>query len=267
MSSPAKTLTDAATPLPPTPSSALVPKKPLIMRLGKYLQPRINNIVAKSSRIGNHPFYQPTDFPWIAEFEARWREIQAEASVVLQDLNKIPPLAEISPDHRRIAPAGKWRSFFLCGYGYRVEANCDACPKTAAMIAKVPGLNSALFSILAPGTHIPPHTGVTKAFLTCHLGLKVPQKAEDCAMHVDGQRVTWSEGKAIVFDDMYQHEVLNDTDEIRVVLLVQFRRPMRPVGWILGNLFLWGVKRSRFVQQARRGVEQWKMQDPPAVPN
>jgi beta-hydroxylase len=42
---------------------------------------------------------------------------------------------------------------------------------------------------------------------------------------------------------------------------------MRPVGWILGNLFLWGVKRSRFVQQARRGVEQWKMQDPPAVPN
>ncbi len=244
----------------PKPSSALVPKKPLWMRIGKDLQPRINAIVARASKIGNHPFYETRDFPWIAAFEREWETIRAEAANVLQDLSTVPPLAEISPDHRRIAPAGKWRSYFLFGYGYRVEANCNACPRTAELLKTVPGLNSALFSVLVPGTHIPAHTGVTKAILTCHLGLQVPEKAANCRMRVGDEHVTWQEGRAFVFDDMYNHEVHNDTDDTRIVLLVQFRRPMRPLGRLVGGLFIWAVRRSRFVQDARRGVEKWTEQ-------
>lgn len=244
----------------PKPSKKLVPKKPLWMRIGVRLQPRINAIVARASRIGNHPFYETRNFPWIAALEENWEAIRAEAANVLQDLSKVPPLAEISPDHRRIAPAGKWRSFFLYGYGYKVDANCDACPQTAALLKKVPGLNSALFSILVPGTHIPAHTGVSKAILTCHLGLQVPREADKCRMRVDTEYTTWTEGKAFVFDDMFNHEVLNDTDDTRIILLVQFRRPMRPLGRLVGGLFIWAVKKSRFVQDARRGVAKWSEQ-------
>ena len=251
--------------LPPTdsdpkPSKALIPKKPLWMRLGVRWQPRINAIVARASKIGNSPFYKTSDFPWIAAFEKEWETIRAEAANVLQDLSTVPPLAEISPDHRRIAPAGKWRSYFLYGYGYKVDANCSACPRTAELLKRVPGLNSALFSVLVPGTHIPAHTGVTKAILTCHLGLQVPEKAEDCRMRVGDQYTTWQEGRAFVFDDMFNHEVHNETDETRIVLLIQFRRPMRLLGRLVGGAFIWAVRHSRFVQDARRGVEKWSEQ-------
>jgi len=239
------------------PSSALVPKKPWIMRIGKQVQPRVNAIVASYSKIANTPFQDTRQFPWIATLEAHWREIQTEAAAALENLDAIPPLAEISPDHRRIAPAGRWRSFFLYGYTYRVDANCERCPRTAALLAKVPGLNSALFSVLVPGTHIPAHTGVTKAILTCHLGIRVPHEAERCRMRVADSSISWREGQAIVFDDTFEHEVLNDTDETRVVLLIQFQRPARLIGRMVGGLFLWAVKHSRFVQEARKGVIAW----------
>ena len=239
------------------PSSQLVPRPPAIMRFGKWIQPKINRLVARHSKVGDRPVHDTAEFPWIAALEAQAADIAAEARAVLGDLDAVPPLAEVSPDHRRIAPAGQWRSYFLVGYGYRIPDNVRACPKTAAAVARVPGLNSAFFSILAPGSHIPPHTGVTKAIMTCHLGLKVPRAADRCRMRVVDRYLQWEEGKALVFDDTWNHEVLNDTDEVRVVLLVQFRRPMDWIGRLVGGAFLTGVRHSRFVQEARRGVIAW----------
>lgn len=240
------------------PSSKLVPKKPLIMRFGKWMQPKTNRWIANSATLGDPPVYDTAAFPWVKELESHWETIRAEAAAALQDLEKVPPLATISPDHRRIAPAGRWRSFFLIGYRYRDDANCAKCPKTIALIEKiVPGLNSAFFSVLVPGTHIPPHTGVTKAFLTCHLGIQVPQESAQCRMRVVDDWLQWTEGKALIFDDCYDHEVLNETDETRIVLLIQFKRPVGIVGKIVGGLFLEGVRRSRFVQDARKGIAQW----------
>lgn len=239
------------------PSSALVPKKPLIMRFGKYMQPKTNRWIARSSRIGDKPVFDTRLFPWVADIEAHWEEIRAEAAIALEDLESIPPLASISPDHRRIAPAGRWRSFFLIGYGYREENNCRICPRTTELVSRIPGLNSAFFSVLVPGTHIPTHTGVTKAFLTCHLGIQVPRERDKCRMRVVDEWLSWEEGRALVFDDVFEHEVRNDSDETRIVLLIQFKRPVGLIGKIVGGLFLEGVRRSRFVQGARRGITEW----------
>jgi len=257
----------AATPIPDAidstlpPSTALVPRKPWLLRFGKWIQPITNRWIARSSRVGDKAVFDTSDlardFPWVAEIEAHWREIRDEATAVLQDLNAVPPLASISPDHRRIAPAGRWRSYFLIGYRYRDPANCAACPRTTELVSKIPGLNSAFFSILVPQTHIPPHTGVTKAFLTCHLGIQVPREADKCRMRVVDEWVGWQEGRALIFDDTFNHEVRNDTDETRIVLLIQVRRPVGPIGALVGGLFVEGVRRSRFVQDARRGIARW----------
>jgi len=239
------------------PSAKLIPKRPLILKIGRRLQPITNRWIAKSSLVGDPPVHDTRTFPWVATLEAHWEEIRAEAAAVLEDIESVPPLATISPDHRRIAPAGRWRSFFLYGYGYREESNCRLCPRTAELVSKVPGLNSAFFSVLVPNTRLPSHTGVTKAFLTCHLALQVPREGRKCRMRVVDQWVHWEEGKALVFDDVYNHEVRNDTDDTRIILLVQFRRPVGIVGRIVGGLFLQGVRRSRFVQDARKGLEAW----------
>lgn len=229
-----------------------------IYKVGKKLRHHISAIVAHSSQVGDRPVYDPALFPWIARIESRWRDIRRELDEVLTRAAAIPPLASISPDHRRIAPPGKWKSFFLYGYGYKVEENCRRCPVTAGLVENIPGLNSAFFSILAPGTHIPRHRGVTKAILTAHLGLVVPSDRRLCRMQVEDKTVHWEQGRTLVFDDTFQHEVWNDTNELRVVLLIQFRRPVGRLGRMVSEAFLAGIRRSRFVQDARSEIGHWE---------
>ena len=243
---------------PAVEAKAAIPPLTPLFRFGKRFRHRISAVVARSSRVGDTPVYDSKLFPWIAELEARRGDIRNEVEALLAREAGIPPLAEISPDHRRIAPPGKWRSFFLWGYGYRIEGNIARCPKTAAAVARIPGLNSAFFSILAPGAHIPRHRGVTKALLTAHLGLVVPRPRESCRMQVDEKMLHWEEGRTFVFDDTFHHEVWNESGEQRVILLIQFRRPAGLVGRLVGGLFLAAVRRSRFVQDARSSLGDWE---------
>ena len=232
------------------------PPRPFVINVGKKLRPWVDNRVAKSSHVPNDPVLDASDFPFTADLSAHWQAIRDEAAAVAAEPDKVPDLNTISPDHQGIAPKGKWRSFFLYGYGYPVEENIVRCPKTAEAVSRIPNLNSAFFSILKPGTHIPAHRGVTKGLITCHLGLVVPKEG-DCRMRVDDQIVHWDEGECLVFDDTYDHEVWNDSDETRVVLLIQIKRPTRFPGNMIGGLFLWAVKRTPFVQEARANIAKW----------
>lgn len=245
-------------PTSPAPASPRVARRPLTVRLGKKLRPVVNAIVARGSRVGERAIHDPADFPWVHVLLGEWRNIAHEAATVYTHPDAVPPLNAISPDHARIANDDRWRSFFLVGYGQSIEENRRRCPATSRLIDAVPGLNSAFFSILAPGAHIPRHKGVTKGLLTCHIGLKVPIPRELCRMWVAGETALWENGEALVFDDTYSHEVWNETDEVRIVLLLQFRRPMaRAAGWV-ADLFLGMIRRSAFVRDARRNLSLWE---------
>jgi len=242
----------------PSPGAALRPARgrPLIVRIGKHLRGLFDRMIAWSSDVANDPVLDVRDFPWTAELRANWRAIRDEAVAVALRQNAAPSLATISPDHRAIAEVGMWRSFFLWGYGFPIEENLALCPATARVVEPIPGLNSAFFSILAPGAHIPDHRGVTKGLITCHLGLVVPRDG-DVRMRVRDRVVRWAEGETLVFDDTYHHEVWNDTGGTRVVLLIQFARPLRQPGKWLADFFLRVVRRSAFVQEARANVLRW----------
>jgi aspartyl/asparaginyl beta-hydroxylase (cupin superfamily) len=232
------------------------PRRPWLIKYGKHLRGAFDRIVAGSSLIPNDPVLDVRDFPWTAELRRNWQAIRAEAIEAALRRRLAPSLASVSPDHRAIAPVNKWRSFFLWGYGYGCDENLDACPRTAALVERIPGLNSAFFSILAPGTHIPAHRGVTKGLVTCHLGLIVPRDG-DVRMRIGDRIVRWAEGETLVFDDTYDHEVWNDTSGTRVVLLIQFRRPLRQPGRWFVDRFLGVIRRSAFVQEARANIDQW----------
>jgi beta-hydroxylase len=232
------------------------PGRPLLIRAGKHLRGVFDRLIARGSLIPNEPVLDVRHFPWTQALRDNWREILVEARAVAMKGEAAPSLATISPDHRSIAEVNKWRSFFLWGYGFRIDENADRCPVTTALVERIPGLTSAFFSILAPGTHIPDHRGVTKGLVTCHLGLIVPRDG-DVRMRVHDRVVRWAEGETLVFDDTYRHEVWNDTAGTRVVLLIQFERPLRgPAKW-LADTFLGVVKRSAFVQEARENIGRW----------
>lgn len=242
----------------PAPGAPLAAERgrPFILRVGKHLRGFFDRLIASSSLVANDPVLDMRHFAWTALLRADWRAIRDEAITVALHGNAAPSLATISPDHRAIAEVDKWRSFFLWGYGFPIEENIAQCPKTAAIVAQVPGLNSAFFSILAPGTHIPDHRGVTKGLITCHLGLIVPRDG-DVRMRVGNRVVRWAEGETLVFDDTYSHEVWNDASSTRVVLLIQFARPLRNPGRWVAEAFLKIVRRSAFVQEARDNIRMW----------
>ena len=230
--------------------------RPFIIRLGKHLRGIFDVMIAQSSQVPNDPVLDVRNFPWTQALRDNWEVILEEAKAVALQGEASPSLSTISPDHRSIAKVNMWRSFFLWGYSYRIDENANRCPKTTALVEQIPGLNSAFFSILAPGTHIPAHRGVTKGLITCHLGLIVPRDG-DVRMRVDNRIVRWSEGETLVFDDTYNHEVWNDTDGTRVVLLIQFARPLRQPGKWIADFFLGFVRRSAFVQEARNNISSW----------
>jgi len=234
------------------------PRRPLVVRLGKKARFVINRIVMRYSLVEDAPVLDPGRFPWLRSLEAAASEIQQEADAIVRHLQAIPPMNEMSPDHRRIAGDGGWRSFFLYGYGYQIEENCARCPRTVAALSCVPGLVTAMYSVLEPGMHVGRHRGVSKGIVICHLGLRVPKERHRCRMDVDGHEVLWREGETLVFDDTFPHEVWNDTNELRIILLVQFERPMSLVGRLVTRLLVWAVRHSPYIQDARANFEHWE---------
>jgi len=50
-----------------------------------------------------------------------------------------------------------------------------------------------------------PHCGPSNTRIRAHLGLVVPEGC--CRMRVANETIEWKEGKIIVFDDSFEHEV------------------------------------------------------------
>lgn len=228
-----------------------------IVRVGKKLRKRINPAIRRHSKVGDSPVLNTEHFPWCAELERQWEVIRDEALAILKFRDAIPPLSELSPDHKKLDNERKWRSYFLWGYGYRSDANCQRCPRTTAIVEKIPKLRTALFSIHDPGMTIAPHKGVTAGICVLHLGLKIPNDRQNCAIRVEEHVEHWDNGKVFVFDDTYEHETWNNTDETRVILLLHFDRPTRFPGNLLAALFMAGIRWSPFIGDAKNKMDAW----------
>lgn len=224
---------------------------------GRRLRDVINRIVVRYSMVPDDDVFDTAVFDWTATLQANWQTIHEEAMAILSQRHDIPPLGDISTDHQRLDHRRSWRTFFLWGYGYRMDCNCVHAPKTAALVDSIPGLISALFSVHEPGTHLPRHRGVTKGMITCHLGLKIPADADQCVIAVNDKPYRWKPGEFFVFDDTQYHEVWNDTDEDRIILLLHINRPMRAPGAWLQQAFFFLIRHSPFVQEALRNMESW----------
>jgi ornithine lipid ester-linked acyl 2-hydroxylase len=169
----------------------------------------------------------------------------------------VPALREISVDHEKIAVDERWRSFFLWGYGIRSNRNCARCPETARVLERIPGLLTAMYSVMLPGAHVPRHNGPTKAIVTAHMGLIVPREREKCRMAIGDHEVVWQEGQIAIFDDMFPHEVWNDTEDHRVILLLHLKRPLCFPGSLVRDMLFALVRASPFVRDAVRNFERW----------
>lgn len=210
------------------------------------------------SEVGNPPIYDKGVFPWAREIERDWRAIRGELERVLTRKDDLPAFHEISSDVSTISTDRGWKTYLLCGYGFHSEANIAVCPATWAACQKIPGLVTAMFSILEPGKHLLPHRGPYNGVLRLHLGLIVPEPRERLGIRVANEIYRWREGEAIIFDDAYEHEAWNRTDKTRVVLFVDFvkptRQPARFLSWLLLNLAIF----TPFIREGVGNQKAWE---------
>lgn len=224
---------------------------------GNRLFRATDSVMERASLVSGGPLYDPWLFPWIRMLEGAAEDIREELDAVLAHRDALPTFRELSPAQRSIADE-RWKVFPFYGFGVRADSNCMLCPRTARVLDAIPGTFNAFFSILAPGAHVPKHHGVTKGFLRCHLGLKVPRERDRCRMEIGGAVVCWEEGSAVVFDDCFPHEVWNDTDETRVVLLIDVPRPMRFRGRALLTMMMGALARTYYAKEPIANQRAWE---------
>jgi hypothetical protein len=101
--------------------------------------------------------------------------------------------------------------------------NRALCPVTCALLEAVPrAYEHAFFSALSPGTHIIKHNGPTNKKLRIHLPLAGVRGSR---LRVGGDVHEAVRGRALVFDDSFEHEAWHDGPETRLVLVFDVWHP------------------------------------------
>jgi aspartyl/asparaginyl beta-hydroxylase (cupin superfamily) len=179
-------------------------------------------------------FHDRDPFPWLARLEAATAAITDDFHrVMAAERAELVPYIQYPDDVplRQWAALNRnkaWTAIHLVRNGVTVEANARHCPAVMALLGMLeqPAIPrrgpNAMFSLLAPGAHIPPHTGVANTRLVCHLPLIVP---EGCWFRVGDDKRLWETGKAWIFDDTIEHEAMNPSGELRVILIVDTWHP------------------------------------------
>jgi beta-hydroxylase len=225
---------------------------------GERVLAPVERFIGRRSLVGDATFFDNDLFPWIAEIEASWTTIRDELERVLEDREALPNFQDISKDQIEITDDDNWKTYFLYGYGFKAKLGTEMCPRTAELMQRIPGMTTAMFSILSPHKHILDHRGPYKGVLRYHLGLVVPRDAEACRIRVGDDFRHWQEGKSLVFDDTFNHEVWNDTDETRVVLFVDVLRPLPSPDALINRAVVKAIGYSPFVLDAKRNQEAWE---------
>ena len=240
--------------------AAGVPAPRFGVRVGKAVMRTADQFLAHHSKVAITPFLPNDSFPQVQVLERNWRPIRDDLDGLLRRPEDIPTFHRMSPDQVRISRGDNWKTFVFYVFGRRIDDNCQACPATSAVLDALPKLQNAWFSILAPRYRIPPHRGPTKAVVRCHLGLRIPAPAKDCWIRVGDETRRWQAGRCLCFDDTFEHEVGNDTDQIRAVLFLDLDRPLNGFAEPCRKALLALLRASKYVRQPLANLERWNRQ-------
>ncbi len=174
-------------------------------------------------------------FPDAKRYLERFGAIRAEALALSDGLARIPRFHDLMAAQGELsAHDGRaWRLFVLKAYGVAVPENLARCPSLAALLEQTPDVVSAVISLVDGHKHIPPHRGPFRGILRFHLGLFVPQLLDGrpaTVLRVDGVEHRIGDANSLLWDDTYEHELRNESDQLRIALLLDVRRRGMPWG-------------------------------------
>lgn len=79
---------------------------------------------------------------------------------------------------------------------------------------------------MKPHTDIKPHSDFTNFVLTTHVPLVIPENGKNkCRLSVGDEERQWMEGKVILFDTSILHDAVNESEEMRYILMLRIWHP------------------------------------------
>eukprot|EP00075_Anas_platyrhynchos_P016770 XP_027306023.1 aspartyl/asparaginyl beta-hydroxylase [Anas platyrhynchos] len=159
----------------------------------------------------------------VKSLEKNWKLIRDEGLAVMDKKQSL-----FLPEDENLREKGDWSQFTLWQQGRKNENACKGVPKTCALLERFPEATGCRrgqikYSVMHPGTHVWPHTGPTNCRLRMHLGLVIPK--EGCRIRCAQENRTWEEGKVLIFDDSFEHEVWQDAENYRLIFIVDVWHP------------------------------------------
>ncbi|XP_053915495.1 aspartyl/asparaginyl beta-hydroxylase isoform X5 [Cuculus canorus] len=159
----------------------------------------------------------------VKSLEKNWKLIRDEGLAVMDKERSL-----FLPEDENLREKGDWSQFTLWQQGRKNEKACKSVPKTCTLLERFPEATGCRrgqikYSIMHPGTHVWPHTGPTNCRIRMHLGLVIPK--EGCRIRCAQENRTWEEGKVLIFDDSFEHEVWQDAENYRLIFIVDVWHP------------------------------------------
>nr|XP_048276054.1 aspartyl/asparaginyl beta-hydroxylase isoform X4 [Myodes glareolus] len=172
------------------------------------------------------PWWTPRETGYtelVKSLERNWKLIRDEGLMVMDKARGL-----FLPEDENLREKGDWSQFTLWQQGRKNENACKGAPKTCTLLEKFSETTGCRrgqikYSIMHPGTHVWPHTGPTNCRLRMHLGLVIPK--EGCKIRCANETRTWEEGKVLIFDDSFEHEVWQDASSFRLIFIVDVWHP------------------------------------------
>ncbi|WP_435606067.1 lipid A hydroxylase LpxO [Pseudomonas knackmussii] len=189
-----------------------------------FLAP-LNCFMYLFSRVPNKPYLSPDDFPEMRKLTENWEVIRAEA-LRLREAGSIKRSEQYNDVGFNSFFKTGWKRFYLKWYDEAHPSADEVCPQTTALLREIPSVKAAMFAELPPGSRLVRHRDPYAGSLRYHLGLVTPND-EGCFIEVDGQRYSWKDGEAVVFDETYIHYAENTTQHDRVILFCDVERPLK----------------------------------------
>jgi len=162
-------------------------------------------------------------FPNLPKLRGAYQIIKQEAKLAFE--HSKPIMNDLY--FNGIADQG-WKRFYIKWYGPPDPEALRLCPKTCEILQKMPEVHLGMFSILMPGSRIPPHFGPARMCLRYHLGISTPNDPK-CNIKVGNDSYFWKDQEDVMFDDTITHEVENNTDRPRIILFLDVERPQEGI--------------------------------------
>ena len=173
--------------------------------------------------LSSKPWHDIQDFPFMIKLMEHYGVIRDE---LLHNLAERSYIFNNEQENANVFTGGDWKALQLKtspGFNYGYTKYAEYFPRTVKILKECnEDFLLVKFSAIKPGTHIEPHTGPSNERLRSHLTL----------IHTGGARIrvgsewrTWKEGEGMILDSSWEHEVMHEGRDIRVVLILDIWHP------------------------------------------